>query len=205
MSDELTICKHERCYNPVPSSLNPGAPRKYCSTRCERSQNRRMRYQRERGSEGVMTVNAGVAIVRRTMPRTADAAWRRFIAHGDSCPASGGEMCRAVAFADAYDKMRACLIHAVYSEDWEMLDSAERGAPFERKITAADGRWAWTRQPPACYHNPAATPEEFIAARGAKSQERLRSEFWASLQRQRQRDAAYEASRGQKAWWALSA
>jgi hypothetical protein len=168
---------------------------------CERAYHRTAYVQREQGKNGTLAVVDGVPIVRRIMSATARDAESRYKGHLRDCAASGGAGCLA-RIIDPYDRRRICLIRAVLREDWDQLRRADRGMPFKREVTTADGRWIDAPIPAPVRFMPLVTVDAFIAAGGAKTQEETRTIFWGVVAEQNKRDAAYEAKHGEKPWWA---
>lgn len=146
MSEQLSMCKNDRCTNIVGPSLNPGVKKLYCHPACARRHHSRMAYQKEAGGTGagMLLVDAGMrAQVNRRLPVSVKAAEARFKMHNDDCAIAkrrGGDANCPARF-DPYDKKKQCLIHAVFNDDWAQMMAAEDGRPAVRGMTTLDGHW----------------------------------------------------------------
>jgi hypothetical protein len=60
-SEEPTICARARCGAPLPAKNGRGQPRKYCSGRCARSEEKRRRRERDRALKGGESAAVAVA------------------------------------------------------------------------------------------------------------------------------------------------
>src|SRR5207302_1117295 len=91
-------------------------------------------------------------------------------AHDASCAARDYRWCLAHWF-DVYDVHGVCLIHAVLREDWDQIRKAEKGLPYGREATTADGRWIDAPLPSPRFQYATVTAQQFIVAGGAKTED----------------------------------